>query len=53
TLQHAFDSVFATMDAIDSYRAKAVENMSVTVSALEQQVTRSRSYLDRSRSDAS
>jgi uncharacterized protein YaaN involved in tellurite resistance len=50
TLQHAFDSVFATMDAIDSYRAKAVENMSVTVSALEQQVTRSRSYLDRSRS---
>ena len=50
TLQHAFDSVFATMDAIDSYRAKAVDNMSVTVQALEQQVARSKSYLDRSRS---
>ena len=25
TLQHAFDNVFATMDAIDGYRAKAVE----------------------------
>lgn len=51
TLQHAFDDVFATMDAIDSYRAKAVENMAVTVTALEGQVERSRSYLDRSRSE--
>jgi uncharacterized protein YaaN involved in tellurite resistance len=48
TLQHAFDNVFATMDAIDGYRAKAVENMAVTVGALEQQVARSKSYLDRS-----
>jgi hypothetical protein len=36
------------MDAIDGYRAKAVENMAVTVGALEQQVARSKSYLDRS-----
>jgi uncharacterized protein YaaN involved in tellurite resistance len=50
TLQHAFDNVFATMDAIDTYRAKAVENMAVTVGALEQQVARSKSYLDRSHS---
>jgi uncharacterized protein YaaN involved in tellurite resistance len=50
TLQHAFDNVFATMDAIDSYRAKAVDNMAVTVGALEQQVARSKSYLDRSHS---
>ncbi|MDQ1528633.1 MAG: hypothetical protein QOH77_423 [Actinomycetota bacterium] len=48
TLQRAFDNVFATMDAIDGYRAKAVENMAVTVGALEQQVARSKSYLDRS-----
>lgn len=53
TLQHAFDNVFATMDAIDSYRAKAVENMAVTVGALEQQVARSKSYLDRSHSGTS
>lgn len=50
TLQHAFDSVFATMDAIDSYRAKAVESMASTVGALEQQVARSKSYLERSHS---
>jgi uncharacterized protein YaaN involved in tellurite resistance len=48
TLQHAFDNVFATMDAIDTYRAKAVDNMAVTVNALEGQIERSRSYLKRS-----
>ncbi len=53
TLQHAFDSVFETMDSIDTYRAKAVENMAVTVGALEQQVARSKSYLDRSHSGSS
>jgi uncharacterized protein YaaN involved in tellurite resistance len=53
TLQRAFDNVFSTMDAIDGYRAKAVESMSVTVDALEQQVARSRSRLDRSRSGTS
>lgn len=50
TLQRAFDDVFSTMDAIDGYRATAVERMAATVDALEQQVARSRSYLDRSRS---
>ncbi|NEN04778.1 toxic anion resistance protein [Diaminobutyricibacter tongyongensis] len=50
TLQHAFDNVFATMDAIDGYRAQSVETMAVTVDALEKQVARSRSYLDRSHS---
>ncbi len=52
TLQRAFDNVFATMDAIDGYRAQAVETMAVTVDALEQQVARSRTYLDRSHSGA-
>jgi uncharacterized protein YaaN involved in tellurite resistance len=50
TLQRAFDDVFATMDAIDGYRAKAVDSMASTVQALESQVARSRSYLERSRS---
>jgi uncharacterized protein YaaN involved in tellurite resistance len=48
TLQHAFDEVFATMDAIDTYRAKAVDSMGSTVAALETQVARSRAYLERS-----
>jgi uncharacterized protein YaaN involved in tellurite resistance len=53
TLQRAFDNVFATMDAIDSYRAKAIDSMEVTVKALEQQVARSTDYLERSRSQTS
>jgi uncharacterized protein YaaN involved in tellurite resistance len=53
TLQHAFDTVFATMDSIDSYRVKAVESMAATVGALEQQIARSRGYLDRSHSGTS
>jgi uncharacterized protein YaaN involved in tellurite resistance len=48
TLQRSFDNVFATMDAIDNYRATAVINMATTVNALEGQVARSRKYLDRS-----
>lgn len=47
-LQVAFDNVFATMDAIDTYRAEAVVSMGTTVSALEQQIERSRPYLERS-----
>jgi uncharacterized protein YaaN involved in tellurite resistance len=49
TLQKSFDNVFATMDAIDTYKAKAVDNMATTVNALEQQVARSKGYLERSR----
>ncbi len=51
TLQHAFDNVFQTMDDIDSYRAKAVESMATTVTALEGQIQRSKSYLERSRAE--
>jgi uncharacterized protein YaaN involved in tellurite resistance len=50
-LQTAFDNIFATMDAIDTYRAKAVDSMAVTVSALETQVGRSRAYLERARAN--
>ncbi|MCK9904660.1 toxic anion resistance protein [Parafrankia colletiae] len=47
TLQKAFDNVFATMDAIDTYKVKAVESIATTVTALEAQVVRSRAYLER------
>jgi uncharacterized protein YaaN involved in tellurite resistance len=49
TLQKSFDNVFATMDAIDTYKAKAVESMQTTVTALETQVGRSKTYLERAR----
>ncbi len=51
TLQKSFDNVFATMDAIDTYKAKAVESMATTVTALETQVGRSKSYLERARAN--
>ncbi|WP_369054720.1 toxic anion resistance protein [Kineococcus terrestris] len=49
TLQKAFDNVFATMDAIDTFKQQAVVSMATTVDALEGQVHRSRSYLERAR----
>lgn len=51
-LQKAFDNVFQTMDAIDTFRAQAGESMAKTVNALEGQVQRAKPYLERSlRSD--
>jgi uncharacterized protein YaaN involved in tellurite resistance len=50
-LQTAFDNIFATMDAIDTYKVKAVESMATTVAALETQVGRSKSYLERARAN--
>jgi uncharacterized protein YaaN involved in tellurite resistance len=48
-LQAAFDNVFATMDAVDTFRAQAVESMAQTVTALEGQIERAKPYLERTR----
>ncbi|WIE63451.1 toxic anion resistance protein [Curtobacterium sp. MCLR17_036] len=48
TLQKAFDNVFQTMDAIDTFRSEAAKNMSSTVAALESGIERSKPYLERS-----
>ncbi|MCZ2401906.1 toxic anion resistance protein [Paenarthrobacter sp. Z7-10] len=47
TLQKAFDNVFATMDAIDTFRSKAAQNMEGTVLALESGLQKAKPYLDR------
>ncbi|ASD23497.1 MULTISPECIES: toxic anion resistance protein [Cryobacterium] len=49
TLQKAFDNVFATMDAIDTFRAAAAKNMEGTVSALETGLQKAKPYLERSK----
>ena len=49
TLQTAFDNVFATMDAIDTFRAAAAKNMEGTVSALETGLQKAKPYLERSK----
>src|SRR6201986_911073 len=46
-LQVAFDNVFQTMDAIDTFRSQAVDSMAQTVTALEGQIERAKPYLER------
>jgi len=48
-LQAAFDNVFATMDALDTFRAQAVDSMAQTIQALEGQIERAQPYLERTR----
>lgn len=47
-LQAAFDNVFQTMDAIDTFRSQASANMATTITALQGQVERAKPYLERS-----
>jgi uncharacterized protein YaaN involved in tellurite resistance len=46
-LQAAFANIYATMDAIDTYRAGALDTMAATIGTLENEVLKSREYLDR------
>jgi uncharacterized protein YaaN involved in tellurite resistance len=48
-LQAAFDNVFQTMDALDSFRTQAVDSMAQTIQALEGQIERAQPYLERTR----
>jgi uncharacterized protein YaaN involved in tellurite resistance len=48
TLQKAFDNVFETMDAIDTFRVNAAKNMAGTVTALETGLQKAKPYLERS-----
>ena len=50
-LQAAFDNVFQTMDALDTFRAQSLDSMAQTVGALEGQIQRAKPYLERSRQD--
>ena len=46
-LQRAFDNVYQTMDAIDTFKVKALDSMAATIGTLETEVAKSRTYLDR------
>jgi uncharacterized protein YaaN involved in tellurite resistance len=48
-LQAAFANIYQTMDAIDEFRVRALDNMADTIGVLEGEVDKSRSYLDRAR----
>lgn len=46
-LQAAFANIYATMDSIDEFKLKALDNMSTTIGVLENEVQKSKAYLDR------
>jgi uncharacterized protein YaaN involved in tellurite resistance len=46
-LQTAFANIYATMDAIDTYKLQALQTMQQTVDALSGQIQTAQSYLDR------
>ena len=48
-LQNAFQNIYSTMDAIDTFKVAALDSMQKTVTALSQEVTKSQTYIDRVR----
>ena len=53
SLQKAFANIYETMDTIDQFKVRALDNMAATIGTLETEVAKSRTYLDRvSKQDA-
>ena len=46
-LQAAFQNVYATLDAIDTYKVQALDTMKVTVESLQNEMGKAQKYLDR------
>ena len=51
-IQEMFDNTFKAMDAMDTFRAKAIDTMGKNNQMLKEQIARSEQYLDRSRTDS-
>ena len=52
TLQRAFQTIYDTMDNIDTFKLKALENMKTTVTVLSSEVEKSKGYIARSEGQA-
>lgn len=50
-LQRAFNNIYATMDAISTYKIDALDSMGKTVEALTTEVTKAKTYVDRVRQE--
>ena len=48
-LQKAFQNIYATMDEIDTFKVKALDNMELTINSLETEIDKSRTYINRAR----
>jgi uncharacterized protein YaaN involved in tellurite resistance len=47
TLKRAFQNIYTTMDAIDTFKLQALDNMKQTVGVLTDEVEKSRGYIAR------
>lgn len=47
TLQRAFQNIYETMDAVDSFKLKALDSMKTTVETLSGEIDKSRAYIAR------
>ena len=52
TLQRAFQNIYDTMDAIDTFKLKALDSMKQTVDALSTEVEKSKGYIARAEGQA-
>jgi uncharacterized protein YaaN involved in tellurite resistance len=52
TLQRAFQNIYDTMDAIDTFKLKALDSMKATSVALEAEVHKSKGYIARAEGQA-
>jgi len=48
-LQKAFQNIYMTMDEIDTFKVKALGNLETTINALETEIDKSRTYVNRVR----
>jgi uncharacterized protein YaaN involved in tellurite resistance len=48
-LQKAFQNIYMTMDEIDTFKVKALDNMQTTITALQTELDKSQSYVNRAR----
>ncbi|UIJ46394.1 toxic anion resistance protein [Sphingomonas cannabina] len=52
TLQRAFQNIYDTMDAIDTFKLKALDSMKTTVNTLSNEVEKSKGYIARAEGQA-
>jgi uncharacterized protein YaaN involved in tellurite resistance len=50
-LQAAFTNIYATMDEIDTFKLKALDNLGKTIDALQTEIGKSQAYVDRARAN--
>ncbi|ESQ73954.1 toxic anion resistance protein [Asticcacaulis sp. AC402] len=53
TLQRAFANIYATMDAVDEFKIKALSNMKTTVDTLSQETEKAKGYIARAQGNIS